>query len=241
MGVGRVQASYDRDVGNLARSLCRYKISDDLALWLRKVSEGRICALQRSLRRIENFAQDRPDESLIRLADMAGRELAQDRSHRPIRVPNPQPELRVVRCAPTPASAPRGVCRRVFGEPCAFAAGRRRNRLCRSRAATGPHRPWRPANTCAHSAAPASSAEDGQAERRTGGWCARPWSAGTHPQTSCRCPVRAQRGAGVALWEQQQKTHWMIQMLSHDIQSITYTLKHRLREDGQVRMLKKEA
>ena len=86
-----------RDVGNLARSLCRYKISDDLALWLRKVSGGRICALQRSLRRIENFAQDRPDGSLIRLADMAGRELAQDRSHRPIRVPNPQPELRVVR------------------------------------------------------------------------------------------------------------------------------------------------
>ena len=30
-------------------------------------------------------------------------------------------------------------------------------------------------------------------------------------------------------------------MLSHDIQSITCALKHRLREDGQVRMLKKEA
>ena len=30
-------------------------------------------------------------------------------------------------------------------------------------------------------------------------------------------------------------------MLSHDIQSITYALKHSLREDGQVRMLKKEA
>ena len=85
-----------RDVGNLARSLCRYKISDDLALWLRKVSGGRICALLRSLRRIENIAQDRPDGSLICLADMAGRELAQDSSHRPIRVPNPRPELRVV-------------------------------------------------------------------------------------------------------------------------------------------------
>ena len=85
-----------RDVGNLARSLCRYRIADDLALWLRKVSGGRICALQRSLRRIESIVQDRPDGSLIRLADMAGRELARDSSHRPIRVPNPQPELRVV-------------------------------------------------------------------------------------------------------------------------------------------------
>ena len=83
-----------RDVGNLA--LCRYRIADDLALWLRKASGGRICALERSLRRIENIVQDRPDGSLIRLADMAGRELARDRSHRPIRVPNPQPELRAV-------------------------------------------------------------------------------------------------------------------------------------------------
>ena len=85
-----------RDVGNLARSLCRYRIADDLALWLRKASGGRICALERSLRRIENIVQDRPDGSLIRLADMAGRELAQDRSHRPIHVPNLQPELRAV-------------------------------------------------------------------------------------------------------------------------------------------------
>ena len=85
-----------RDVGNLARSLCRYKISDDLAAWLRKASGGRICALERSLRRIESIVQGRPDGSLIRLADMAGRELARDRSHRPIRVPNPQPELRAV-------------------------------------------------------------------------------------------------------------------------------------------------
>ena len=30
-------------------------------------------------------------------------------------------------------------------------------------------------------------------------------------------------------------------MLSEDIHSITCALKHRLREDGQVRMLKKEA
>ena len=52
--------------------------------------------LARSLRRIESIVQDRPDGSLIRLADMAGRELARDRSHRPIRVPNPQPELRAV-------------------------------------------------------------------------------------------------------------------------------------------------
>ena len=80
-----------RDVGS------RYRIADDLALWLRKASGGRICALERSLRRIESIVQGRPDGSLIRLADMAGRELAQDRSHRPIRVPNPQPELRVVR------------------------------------------------------------------------------------------------------------------------------------------------
>ena len=86
-----------RDVDNLARELCRYKISDDLALWLRKASGGRICALERSLRRIESIVQDSPDGSLICLADMAGRELARDRSHRPIRVPNPQPELRVVR------------------------------------------------------------------------------------------------------------------------------------------------
>ena len=85
-----------RDVGNLARSLCRYRIADDPALWLRKMSGGRICALERSLRRIENIVQDRPHGSLICLADMAGRELAQDRSHRPIRVPNPQPELRAV-------------------------------------------------------------------------------------------------------------------------------------------------
>ena len=34
---------------------------------------------------------------------------------------------------------------------------------------------------------------------------ARPWSAGTHPQTLCRCPVRPQHRAGAALWEQQQK------------------------------------
>ena len=91
------RAATIRDVGNLTRELCRYRIADDLALWLRKVSGGRICALQRSLRRIENIVQGRPDGSLICLADMAGRELAQDRSHRPIRVPNPQPELRVVR------------------------------------------------------------------------------------------------------------------------------------------------
>ena len=37
------------------------------------------------------------------------------------------------------------------------------------------------------------------------------------------------------------ENHWMIQMLSHDIQSITCALKHGLREDGQVRMLEKEA
>ena len=85
-----------RDVGNLARSLCRYRIADDLALWLCKASGGRICALERSLRRIENIVQDRPDGSLIRLEDMVGRELARDRSHRPIRVPNPRPELRAV-------------------------------------------------------------------------------------------------------------------------------------------------
>ena len=30
-------------------------------------------------------------------------------------------------------------------------------------------------------------------------------------------------------------------MLSHDIQSITCALKHRLREDGQIRILEKEA
>ena len=79
------------------RARCRYRIADDLALWLRKASGGRICALERSLRRIESIVQGRPDGSLIRLADMAGRELARDRSHRPIRVPNPQPELWVVR------------------------------------------------------------------------------------------------------------------------------------------------
>ena len=84
-----------RDVGNLARELCRYRIADDLALWLRKVSGGRICALQRSLRRIENFAQDRPDGT-DSSGGHGGRELAQDRSHKPIRVPNPQPELRAV-------------------------------------------------------------------------------------------------------------------------------------------------
>ena len=90
------RAATIRDVGNLARELCKYRIADDLALWLRKVSGGRICVLLRSLRRIESIVQDRPDGSLIRLADMAGRELARDRSHRPIRVPNPQPELRAV-------------------------------------------------------------------------------------------------------------------------------------------------
>ena len=42
-----------RDVGNLAHSLCRYRIADDLAAWLCKASGGRICALERSLRRIE--------------------------------------------------------------------------------------------------------------------------------------------------------------------------------------------
>ena len=61
MGVGGVQTGYDRDVGNLARSLCRYRIADDLALWLRKASGGRICALERSLRRIESIVQGRPD------------------------------------------------------------------------------------------------------------------------------------------------------------------------------------
>ena len=86
-----------RDVGNLARELCKYRIADDLAAWLCKASGGRICALERSLRRIEGFAQDKPHGSLICLADMAGRELAQDRSLRPIRVPATQPELRVVR------------------------------------------------------------------------------------------------------------------------------------------------
>ena len=74
----------------------QYRIADDLAAWLRKASRGRICALLRSLRRIENLAKEKPRGSLICLADMAGRELAQDRSHRPIRVPNSQPELRVV-------------------------------------------------------------------------------------------------------------------------------------------------
>ena len=90
------KAATIRDVGNLARSLCRYRIADDLAAWLCKASGGRICALRRSLRRIENIVQDRPDGSLIRLEDMVGRELARDRSHRPIRMPNPQPELRAV-------------------------------------------------------------------------------------------------------------------------------------------------
>ena len=41
------RAATIRDVGNLARSLCRYRIADDLALWLRKASGGRICALLR--------------------------------------------------------------------------------------------------------------------------------------------------------------------------------------------------
>ena len=36
------------------------------------------------------------------------------------------------------------------------------------------------------------------------------------------------------------KTHWMIQMLSHDIQSITCALKHRLRRDGEIRIPEKE-
>ena len=85
-----------QDIGNLTGDLCKYRIADDLAAWLRKASGGRICALQNSLRRIENFAQGKPHGSLIRLADMAGRDLAQDRSHRPIRVPNPRPDLRVV-------------------------------------------------------------------------------------------------------------------------------------------------
>ena len=35
---------------------------------------------------------------------------------------------------------------------------------------------------------------------------ARARSAGTHPQTLCKCPVRSQNRAGAALWEQQQKT-----------------------------------
>ena len=94
MGVGGVQAGYDYKISAIWRAR---SATDDLAIWLRKVSRGRICALERLLRRIENFVQDRPDGSLICLADMAGRELARDRSHRPIRVPNPQPELRVVR------------------------------------------------------------------------------------------------------------------------------------------------
>ena len=90
------RAATIRDVDNLARSLCKYRIADDLALWLRKASGGRICTLERSLRRIESIVQDRPDGSLIRLEDMVGRELARDRSHRPIRVPNSRPELRAV-------------------------------------------------------------------------------------------------------------------------------------------------
>ena len=37
------------------------------------------------------------------------------------------------------------------------------------------------------------------------------------------------------------KTHWMIQMLSHDIDLIAVTLKYRLRRDGEIRIVKKEA
>ena len=92
------RAATIRDVGNLARSLCRYRIADDLALWLRKVSRGRIlCAPALAPPDRELCAGQAAHGSLICLADMAGRELAQDRSLRPIRVPNPQPELRVVR------------------------------------------------------------------------------------------------------------------------------------------------
>ena len=74
------RAATIRDVGNLVRELCKYRIADDLAAWLCKASGGRICALRRSLCRIESIVQGRPDGSLICLADMAGRELAQDRS-----------------------------------------------------------------------------------------------------------------------------------------------------------------